>query len=296
MSNHMSKTKSPSKLADYYRLTKPGIIRGNVMTAIAGFLFASKGRYDLTLLLWIIVGISLIIASACVFNNYIDRDIDKKMERTKNRALATGSISTVNALTYATVLGLLGFGALIKYTNLITVIIGAVGMFSYVVLYGYFKRRSVHGTLVGSISGSTSLIAGYCAVTGHFDLTALILFIIMAIWQMPHFYAIGVYKSKDYTAASLPILPVIKGIPTAKKHILFYISLYILSISLLFFNGSAGYVYLGIMLIISLLWLRIAIKGFKVKDNIKYGHQIFGFSLLVLLIFSATISINRYLP
>lgn len=283
-------------LKRYYQLTKPGIIRGNVMTAAAGFFLASKGHIDIWLLIATLAGIAFIIASACVFNNYIDRDIDGIMTRTKNRALVTGAITGRRALIYATLLGIIGFSVLAAYTNLVTVLTGVVGIFSYVVLYGYYKRHSVHGTLVGSISGSTSLVAGYCAVTGRFDMLALLLFIIMAAWQMPHFYAIGIYKKKDYTEASLPILPVKRGIAVTKKHNLAYIIIFFISAVSLTVFGYTGYVYLVAMVITSTLWLRLAIKGFEVKDSIKYGHQIFGFSLLTLLIFSLMISIDRFLP
>jgi len=285
-----------NKIKAYYKLTKPGIIRGNLMTAAAGFFLASKGYFDWALLLALLGGIALIIGSACVFNNYIDRDIDKKMKRTKDRALVTGEISVNSAINYAILLGVLGFWLLAEYTNALTVGIGLIGIFSYVVLYGYYKRRSVHGTLVGSISGATSLVAGYCAVSGRFDKLALLLFIVMAIWQMPHFYAIGTYRQKDYAKAGLPILPVVKGIPAAKKYILGYITLYAISVSLLSVLGYTGYTYRLVMLVVCILWLRLAVKGFSSKDDIKYGHQIFGFSLLTLLIFSLMISIDHFLP
>src|SRR5256885_2016537 len=104
-------------LKTYYRLTKPGIVYGNAVTVIAGFLLASVGDVNWGLFLATLVGISLVIASACVFNNYIDRDLDKKMARTKKRALASGSIAAVNALSYASLLGLVGFGLLFIFTN-----------------------------------------------------------------------------------------------------------------------------------------------------------------------------------
>ena len=283
-------------LRHYYTLTKPGIIRGNVMTAVAGFLFASQGNINLVLLIQTVFGIASIIASACVINNYIDRDIDSKMTRTKKRALVTGDISVRNALIYATLLCVIGYWVLWAYTNLLTVLIGAIGMFSYVALYGYYKRNSVHGTLVGSISGSTALVAGYCAVTGRFDMLALLLFIIMSIWQMPHFYAIGIYKLKDYKQASLPILPAISGVRVTKKHIAVYILLFTFAASSLTLFGYTGYVYLFVMLAVSLLWLRTALRGFAMKDNVKYGHQIFGQSLITLLLFSLMISVDHYLP
>lgn len=285
-----------ASIKEYYRLTKPGIIRGNIMTAAAGYLLASEGDVDFWTLLATLVGIALIIAGACVLNNYIDRDIDSRMERTKKRALVTGAISTSNAIIYACGLEIVGFWVLASYTNAITVIIGTIGMFSYVVLYGYFKRASVHGTLIGSISGATSLVAGYCAVTGRFDRLALLLFIIMASWQMPHFFAIGIYRLKDYKEANLPILPAKRGIAVTKRQIIIYIVIFMIAASLLTVFNYTGYTYLIIMMTLGALWLRLAVKGVEAKDDIKWGKQIFGFSLLTLLAFSLLIAIDNFLP
>jgi len=106
----------------YYRLTKPGIIYGNAITALAGFLLASRGHIDIILGIATLLGISLVIASACVFNNYLDQGIDIKMARTKKRALVTGVIKGQAALVYAVILGIVGFTALAAYTNALTVI------------------------------------------------------------------------------------------------------------------------------------------------------------------------------
>lgn len=285
-----------SVLKKYYLLTKPGIIRGNVMTAAAGFLFASKGHIDWWLFMALLTGTALVIASGCVFNNYLDRNIDKKMDRTKKRSLVVGNISARNALIYASVLGIAGFTILAAYTNLTTVIIGLVGIIDYVIIYGWAKRNTVHSTLIGGISGSTSLVAGYTAVTGNFDIVALLLFLIMAFWQMPHFYAIGIYRRKDYAAADLPILTVQKGIGAAKQEILLYIIGYIGAVSLLAILGHAGYTYLAVMLIITFWWLWVALQGPKARDDIKWAHKIFGISLLVLMIFSIMISLDHWLP
>lgn len=266
------------------------------MTAAAGFFFASQGHIDWWLFIALLAGTTLVIASGCVFNNYLDRNIDKKMDRTKKRSLVVGDISARNALTYATTLGILGFIILAVYTNLITVIIGLIGIIDYVILYGWAKRNTVHSTLIGGISGSTSLVAGYTAVTGTFDITALLLFLIMAFWQMPHFYAIGIYRRKDYAAANLPILTVQKGIGAAKKEILFYIVGYIAAVSLLAILGHAGYTYLVVMLAITFWWLWIALQGPQAKDDVKWAHKIFGISLLVLMVFSVMISLDHWLP
>ncbi|MDB5181323.1 MAG: protoheme farnesyltransferase, partial [Candidatus Saccharibacteria bacterium] len=198
-------------LKAYYRLTKPGIIYGNLLTAIGGFLFGAQGDINPYLLVAMSVGTSMIIASACVFNNYIDRDIDAYMARTKKRALVSKQISPTKALIFGGALGLIGVIVLYCFTNIPTLALGIIGFVSYVFLYTFSKRRTVYSTLIGSISGSTPIAAGYTAATGQFDSAALILFLIMAIWQLPHFYAIGIFRRDDYAAAGVPILSVVKG-------------------------------------------------------------------------------------
>ena len=201
----------------YYLLTKPGIIYGNSINTAGGFLLAAKGVIDPLLFLAALIGTAFVIGSACVFNNYIDREIDEKMARTKKRALVTGDIPVKNALIFGTLLGILGFLILFSYTNLLTGVIGVIGVVMYVVVYGYFKRRTVHGTLIGSISGAIPPVAGYTAVTNLIDTGAILLFLILVFWQMPHFYAIAVYRIEDYKKAGIPVLSVVKGIPTTKK-------------------------------------------------------------------------------
>lgn len=280
----------------YYLLTKPGIIRGNLITAVAGFFLASKSNIDLGLLLAVAVGVSLVIASGCVFNNYIDRHIDKKMKRTNKRALVTGAVKGKNAIIYASILGVLGFAVLALFTNLLTVLTGFIGIFFYVVVYGYYKRRSPVGTLVGGVSGSTALVAGYVAVTGWFDMGALILFLIMFIWQMPHFYAIAIYRMHDYKDAGIPVLSVVNGVDATKRQIVAYTGIYIAVVSSLTFFGYTGYTYLIIMLLLSFAWLLLALKGFHANDNIRWAKKVFGLSLIILLVFSLLISFNVVLP
>ncbi len=279
----------------YYVLTKPGIVRGNLITAVAGFLFASKGVVNPGLLVALTLGVTLIVASGCVFNNYLDRNIDKKMDRTKTRALVVGSIKPLPALVYASILGLLGLAVLLFYINFLTAVIGVVAFVSYLIIYGYAKRKTMYGTLVGSVPGSLSLVAGYTAVTNSFDITALILFIIMAIWQMPHFYAIAIYRLKDYKAAGLPVISLVKGIKTTKLHTLMYIIAFGISSVLLSLYSYAGYVYLIVMLAMSAFWLWYAGKGFKTQNDDKWAKGVFGISLLVLLVFCLLLSVNNFL-
>jgi len=283
-------------LKAYYRLTKPGIIYGNAITVVAGFLLASKGHVDVALLLATLVGVSLVIASGCVFNNYIDRGIDSKMTRTKKRALVTGDISGQNALIYATLLGLVGFVLLGVFVNTLTVLLGIFALLVYVILYGISKRASVHGTLVGSVAGAMPIVAGYAAVTNSLDTGAWLLFLVLAVWQMPHFYAIATYRKKDYASAGLPVLTVKLGNRPAKVQIVTYIVMFLLAVTLLTLYDYTGVAYLVVTLLAGLAWLRLALLGFSAKDDNKWARKLFGFSLLVLLIFSFMISINNFLP
>jgi protoheme IX farnesyltransferase len=284
------------RLRTYYALTKPGIIYGNLVAAAAGFLLASKGRIDLALLVETLAGTSLVIASACVFNNYIDRGIDVRMARTKKRALVRHTVSGRSALAYASVLGAAGFVILAVYTNWLTLAVGAVAFLVYVFLYAWGKRHSVHGTIVGSVAGSAPPVAGYVAVTNHFDSAAGLLFLIMTLWQMPHFYAIAIYRFNDYKAAGLPVLPVKKGIPAAKLQIPLYIAAFVAAAAGLSALGYTGYTYLAVVSAIGLAWLRLAIKGFAAKDDAAWARRVFLFSLLVTLVFSSMLAVNAWLP
>jgi protoheme IX farnesyltransferase len=283
-------------LKTYYRLTKPGIIYGNLLTATAGFLFASRWHIHAALFLSTLFGTALVIGSACVFNNYIDRGIDLTMARTKKRALVTGDVSTAAALSYAVTLGVLGFGCLVLGTNSLTVIIGAVAFIVYVAAYGFMKRKSVHGTLVGSIAGAAPIVAGYTAVTDRLDGAAILLFLMMAIWQMPHFYAIALYRYDDYKAAKIPVLPVHTSVTAAKRQIMIYISLFIIVSSFLTIYNYTGYIYLSVMLLLGLLWLYRGIKGYKQTDTARWARKQFFFSLIVVLGMSVMVSLGPIVP
>lgn len=281
---------------DYYHLTKPGIIRGNALTAAAGFFLASKGHSNWRLFLETLAGISLVIASACVLNNYIDRGIDAKMARTKKRALVSGAISARNALAYASVLGLAGALVLAVYTNVLTVAAGLVGFVFYIVFYGLSKRHSIYGTLIGSVSGATPPVAGYLAVTNHFDTAALLLFLILVCWQMPHFYAIALYRLKDYTAAGLPVLPAKKDSRTVKLHMLLYVLAFVAAAVLLFVFGYTGYVYLASVIILGSAWLWLCLQGYKAEDDKLWARRMFLFSLLAITVLCIVISASAWLP
>jgi heme o synthase len=286
----MTKMAYRAGLRDYYHLTKPGIIYGNLLPAIAGFLLASHWHIKFVLFISMILGVGLVIGSACVFNNYIDRGIDQKMARTKKRAIATGRISGQQALTYASVLGVLGFALLIWQTNWDTVILGLIGFVDYVILYGISKRRFTGGTLVGSISGAVPPAAGYTAVTGHFTGAALLLFIILVLWQMPHFYAIAIYRYKDYKAAGIPVLPVQRNIEITRRRIMYYIVAFTLAAMSLAFFGYAGHIYLVVVAFLGFFWLGRGIRTYNQLEPQMWARRMFLISLFVMCGLSVAIS------
>lgn len=280
----------------YYELIKPGRTIANGMTALAGYLFAANGNVSFSLLLAAVGGISLIVASACTFNNYFDRGIDSGMERTKHRALVQGAVKPWYAALYAAVMGIAGFALLAKFTNIVTVVLGIIGMVDYLLLYGISKRRSKYSTLIGSICGATPIAAGYTAVTGTFDYTALLLFLLMLFWQMPHFYAIAIYRKSDYQAADLPVWSVKKGISATKLQIVVYSIGFLAVCIAMGIRGHTSKSFLIVMGILAAIWTYKSLLGFHALHANAWARDMFGFSLIVLLVMCTVLSINAWLP
>ncbi len=280
-------------IKQYLQVTKPGIIFGNLISVIGGFLLAAKGSIDFPLFLSTLVGVSLVVASGCVFNNFIDRDIDRIMERTKNRVLVMGLIPPKTTLVYATILGIVGFALLYLGANPLAMWLAVMGFVVYVGVYSlYMKRKSVYGTLVGSLSGAAPPVIGYCAVTGQFDMGAAILLLIFSLWQMPHSYAIAIFRFKDYQAAGIPVLPVVKGISVAKHHITVYILAFMIATLMLTLSGYAGYKYLIVAAAVSIWWLGMALKGYKAENDIIWARKLFGFSIITIMSLSFMMSVD----
>ncbi|EMG9189978.1 TPA: heme o synthase [Morganella morganii] len=280
-------------MKQYLQVTKPGIIFGNLISVVGGFLLASKGDIDYPLFIATLLGVSLVVASGCVFNNYIDRDIDSVMERTKNRPLVRGLIDPKISLVYASVLGIAGMALLLVAANVVAMLIAVVGFVVYVGVYSlYMKRKSVYGTLVGSLSGAAPPVIGYCAVTGQFDTGALILLLIFSLWQMPHSYAIAIFRFKDYQAANIPVLPVIKGISVAKNHIILYIIAFMFATLMLAISGYAGYKYLIVAAAVSVWWLGMALSGYKTTNDRAWARKLFVFSIVAITSLSVMMSVD----
>ena len=277
-----------SLISQYYRLTKPGIVYSNAMAASAGYLFV--GDFELTTFSGMLVGTMLVIASACVLNNVIDRDIDARMSRTAKRELPVGAIGVVAATTYGVLLLFAGVTFLALTVNYLALLVALVGHVAYVGLYTYSKRHTIHSTLIGTISGSTPPVIGYAAAAGRIDVAAGLLFLLLATWQMPHFYAIGLFRKKDYSAANLPILPVVKGFEATRRQIIVYVLAFIAAVLALSLWGGASWVFTVVVGVGALWWLKLCLE--RPASEEKWARRQFVFSLKLLLLFSAMLSLD----
>ena len=171
------------------------------------------------------------------------------------------------------------------------------GLVIYVGVYSlYLKRNSVYAALIGSLAGAAPPLAGYCAVTGRFDLGAVILLSIFSLWQMPHCYAIAVFRFDDYTAAAIPVLPVKQGTAAAKKHIVGYILAFMAATLMLTVGGYTGYSTFAVATVLGLSWLYMAWSGYKAEGERLWGKKLFIFSILTIFILSVMMSIDFTAP
>ena len=286
----------------YARLTKPGVTAGNVLTAIAGYFLATADYgFDWKVFLGMLTGMILVIGGACALNNYYDRDIDARMARTKTRPSVSGNLSATGMQLFAWVLFIIGTLVLYATTNILTVAIGVIGFVTYVWVYGMWaKRRSIHGMAVGAIPGALPIAGGYAAASGFIDPGMIIAFLIMFFWQFPEFYAITIYRRKEYKAAGIPAMPVVVGIRTTIVQIFIYTILYVLSTLSLVLSGYVGTMYGIIMTIAGAYWVYIGYQGLRVGDNYKYAdawaRKMFRFSMVTILLLCLMLSVGPFLP
>jgi protoheme IX farnesyltransferase len=196
-------------------------------------------------------------------------------------------------LVYATLLGLVGVALLDIVANRLAALLAVMGFVVYVGLYSlWLKRKSVYGTLIGSLSGAAPPVIGYCAVSNQFDMAALILLLIFSLWQMPHSYAIAIFRFKDYQSASIPVLPVKYGISVTKNHIFRYILAFAVATLMLTLSGYAGYSYFVVAALISVGWLAMAQAGFKTTNDQVWAKKLFMFSIIAITTLSVMMSID----
>ncbi|PRX61051.1 protoheme IX farnesyltransferase [Cohnella sp. SGD-V74] len=280
-------------LKDLVALTKPRIIRLNLIAAFGGYWVASKWDPDIWILVWMLIGSTLTMASSCVVNNYWDRDLDLKMERTRDRALPQKRLSPGFVLGYGIALGIAGLAVLFLLVNPLTGWLGLLGMFVYIVVYTmWLKRSSTWSTSVGGVSGAMPPVIGYCAVTNEVDAGAWILFALLFLWQPAHFWSLAIRRKEEYKAAGFPLLPVVKGVTRTKWQMLPYILLLIPASILMYYYDYVGIYFLVLSVGIAAVWFVHAVGGLRAKDDEKWAKTDFMISINYLMIMFLTMVLN----
>jgi len=271
---------------DFFALIKMGIVNSNLITIFTGIWLAihfSGERFLLNIdtILYTLVGSALIIAGSCALNNYIDRDIDPLMERTKGRPTVTGKVTPKKVAFLG--FGFIGLGTLILLMTTITAtVIALIGAFSYVVVYTMWsKRKLVSNTVIGSFSGAVPPLIGWAAVDPSLDIMAWSLFLIMFFWQPPHFYALAIRRVEEYRAAGIPMLPVVKGFQVTKKHTYAWV---IALFPLPFLLTSLGVPFLILATLLNIGWVITGIYASRKKDELKWATAMFVYSLQYMTI------------
>jgi protoheme IX farnesyltransferase len=280
-------------LKDLLTLTKPGIILGNLVSATGAFFLGTGGAMHPLLFCLTLLGLSFLIAGGCVYNNCIDRDIDSLMERTKNRPLVQGRVSLNVALVFATVLSALGLYILYSLAGLIGFSLALFGLLAYVVLYSLWLKRTQWGTWGGSISGAMPPLIAYACATHSLDFTALVLFLMYCLWQIPHAQALGILHLNDYQKAKIPVVTHGEwGINRIKEMTPWYVGIFCLLSVSLFFTHRVGVIYLVSVLLMSVLWVRASIVKRELLPHRSWAKKSFVYSLYMVMLLSFMMSLD----
>ena len=234
------------RVAAYVALTKPRIIELLLVTTVPTMIVADKGLPSLWLITCTVLGGTLAAGGANAINMVVDRDIDRLMERTKDRPLVTGAMSPRSALIFAVALEVVAFALLWGTVNLLSAALAVAACLFYVFVYTlWLKRTSSRNIVIGGAAGAVPVLIGWSAVTGTLDWAPVVLFGIIFYWTPPHFWALAIRYREDYAAAEVPMLPVVESLRRTSERILVYTLL--LWVLTLVFSPVAGmgHLYLG---------------------------------------------------
>lgn len=269
----------------FLSLIKIGIVNSNLITTFTGIwlalYFSGKGFLEnIDIVVFTLLGTAAIIAGSCAINNFYDRDIDHVMERTRLRPTVTGRISSFQVLLLGT--GFISIGTiLLLMVSVSAAVIGLLGVFSYIVLYTMWtKRQYTINTVVGSIAGAVPPLIGWAAVD-DLNIIAWILFLIMFIWQPPHFLALAMKRSEEYRKAGIPMLPVVHGFEVTKRQIIVWVAC-LLPLPFYLFSLGIGFIVLATVL--NIIWLILSLIGLKMKNDLKWSKWMFIYSINYLTI------------
>ncbi len=273
---------------DLVTLTKPRITFIVLITAAGGMKLA-PGVASAATWLWAMIGTALVVGSANALNMWLERDVDAKMERTKDRPLPRGRLSANLALGFGLSLAVVSLPLLSLGVNRVTGVLGAVALVSYVLIYTPLKRRSIRALWVGAVPGAIPPLLGWTAVTGRVDSAGVALFSLLFLWQIPHFLAISIFRADDYARAGLKVVPGELGDrETDGMMVRYTLALVLVSLWPLF-EGIGGKLYLAIALTLGAVFVGMSALKARRTARAKWARRVFAYSILYLVAIFGTL-------
>jgi protoheme IX farnesyltransferase len=281
-----------STLTDVIALGKPRITFMVLVTTTAGLLLA-PGTISASLLIPALLGVALVVAGANALNMYLERDVDALMARTRNRPLPAGRLQPAVALWFGVACAFVAVPLLAFFVNPLTAFLAALSLVLYVLGYTPLKRRSTAALIVGAVPGAMPPLLGWTAATGSLTAPGIALFLILFVWQIPHFLAISIFRVDEYTRAGLKVVPAVRGLPTAKLQIGVY-SLLMVAVSLQVFRaGIGGAFYVASALALGGGLVTLAAYGLGKNGDAKWARWYFFYTLVYLPSLMAALALSH---
>ena len=281
---------------DYLEICKPRVVLLMLMCAAVGMFLSVPGAVPPNIILYGLVGIALVAASAAAVNHIADAQIDFRMARTQNRPVATGRVSALQGLVFAGITGAAGFVILYYLVNPLTALLNLASWIGYGLVYTlYLKRATPQNIVIGGLFGAAPPLFGWTAVTNAVEPGALLLVLIIYAWTPPHFWALALDRKAEYEQVEVPMLPITHGEAYTRRQILFY-TLILLACSVLPFSiGMSGWPYLFAALALGTVFVFWAVALFK-KQVKRAPIRTFRYSITYLTLLFLALLVDHYLP
>ncbi len=288
-------TVAAARWSDYVTLTKPRIMSLLLLTGACGMVVGAGGWPGTGSFVVTMAGLALACGGASALNHVLDRDIDQRMSRTDRRPVAADRIAPTRALEFGLALSALSFVLLASLVNVLTAVLALVGNLFYVFVYTrWLKRSKPQNIVIGGAAGAIPPLVGWAAATGNLTVPALLLFAIVFVWTPPHFWALALLIRRDYEAAGVPMLPVVRGERETTKQIVLY-SLVLVAVSAApFLWGTLGLPYLVAALVLGAVFLAFALD-LRREPTPRRAALLFHFSLLYLALLFAAMAVDAAL-
>ena len=281
------------RLADFFELCKPRVNTLIVFTAMIGMFLATPGFPPLARFLVASLGIALVAGAAAALNCLVERTVDARMARTRRRATARGTASTVETLTLSLLMGGAGLWLLHAFINDLTLWLTLATFLGYAVIYTLvLKPATPMNIVIGGASGAMPPVLGWAAMTGSIGVEPLALFLIIFLWTPPHFWALACYRREEYALAGLPMLPVTHGVEFTCQHILLYTVMLAAASLVPVSLGMSGGIYLVLVTLLDLGFLFLA-GALSRNYSDALARRTFHYSILYLTLLFAALFLDR---